>query len=314
MTGCETSSEAGRTPRATTDYVPQNVISQCIHRHLAALPQRRVQAGDQGWQRPVPGGSTTRKRWDGPHLKPNQQAGYADYYDFASWVSSAGTSAWYRREHRGARMPQEMDRSRPATAQTGAAKAVTVTAMEPSFADQLARPRAVVIDPAAASQSPSSRAGAQSRLRAWFSRRHKGVPPARPTMPRRMVIGPRIEPPADDPLADYLMEVASAVDIRELEFDWPALTTLKDSGAVLVIPLMRTGSPASQEAGSGNHVTEARATHTVSRLTGGLADKPTAHSGEGTGRNAGEGSDGRAKDEHGRPADRRSCCGDRHRG
>ncbi len=191
-------------------------------------------------------------------------------------------------------MPQEMDRSRPATAQTGAAKAVTVTAMEPSFADQLGQPRAVVIDPTAASQSPSIRAGAQSRRRAWFSRRHKGGPPAQPTLPRRMVIGPRIELAADDPLADYLMEVAGAVDIRELEFDRPALTALKDSGAVLIIPLMRTGSPASQETGSGNHITGARATHTVSRLTGGLADKPTAHSGEGIRRNAGEGSYGRA--------------------
>jgi len=169
-------------------------------------------------------------------------------------------------------MPQEMDRSRPATAQTGAAKAVTVTAMEPSFADQLARPRAAAINPAAASQGPSSRAGAQSRLRAWFSRRHKDVSPAQPTLPKGMVIGPGIELPAYDPLADYLMEVAGAVDIRELEFDWPALTALKDSDAVLVIPLMRTGSPASQEAGSGNHVTGERATHTVSRLTGRLAD------------------------------------------
>lgn len=129
-------------------------------------------------------------------------------------------------------MPQEMDRSRPATAQAGAAKAVTVTAMEPSFADQLARPRAVAIDPAAASQGPSSRAGAQSRLRAWFSRRHKGVPSAQPTRLKGMVIGPGIELPVDDPLADYHMEVAGAVDIRELEFDWPALTALKDSDVV----------------------------------------------------------------------------------
>ena len=142
-------------------------------------------------------------------------------------------SAWYRREHRGARMPLETDRSCPATAQRRAAQAVTVTAMEPSFADQLARPRAVVIDPAAASLGPGSRAGAQSLLRAWSCRRRKGVPPAQPAMPEGMVIAPGIELPADDPLADYLMEVAGPVGIHGLEFDWPARRcsrTLRSAG------------------------------------------------------------------------------------
>ena len=51
-----------------------------------------------------------------------------------------------------------------------------------------------------------------------------------------MVRGPGIGLPADPP-GDYLIGVPSPVDIRELEFDSRALTALRDSGAVLVIPL-----------------------------------------------------------------------------
>src|SRR5271170_1444375 len=254
---------------------------------------------------PKAGRIFSQSRWGWPHLQPNRLAGYADRYDFASRVSPTGASAWYRREHRGARMPLEMDRSCPAAGQTGAAKAVTVMAMERSFADQIAGPRAVAIDLAAA--SPGSGAGAQSRLRARFSRRPKGVPPAQPALPGGMAVGPGIELSAGDPLSDYLMELAGAVDIRELESGWPVLTALEGSGAVLVIPLMWTGSPASQE-GCDRRVSDAYG----ESADGALAGKPTAHSGEGTGRHGGEGFDGRAKDEHGRPAGRRSYYGDRY--
>ncbi len=79
-----------------------------------------------------------------------------------------------------------MDRSHPATAQTGAAKAVTATPAEPSFADQIARQRAVAIDPAAGGRDPDGRAGAQRRPRTWFSHPHEGVPPAQPTLAEGM--------------------------------------------------------------------------------------------------------------------------------
>jgi len=134
-----------------------------------------------------------------------------------------------------------MDRSRSATAQAGAAKAVTATPTEPSLADQIARPRAVAIDPAGCGRGPSGRAGAQRRPSTWFSRPHKNVPPAEPTLPEGpegMVRGPGIGLPADPP-GDYLIEVPSPVGIRGLESDSRALTALRDSGAVLVIPLMR---------------------------------------------------------------------------
>ena len=146
---------------------------------------------------------------------------------------------WCQREHRGAR-PQEMDRSRSVTAQAGAAKAVTATPTEPSLADQIARPRAVAIDPAGCVRGPTGRASAQRRPSTWFSRPHKNVTPTEPTVPdgpEGMVIGPGIGLPADPP-GDYLIEVPSPVGIRGLESGSRALTALRDSGAVLVNPLM----------------------------------------------------------------------------
>jgi serine phosphatase RsbU (regulator of sigma subunit) len=140
-------------------------------------------------------------------------------------------------------MSQEMDNSRPAPARTGAAKGLTATATEPSLGAQLAQPRTVAAQPAAAGPDPGGGTGAQRRLRAWLSRRHKRGPLAAPTLPEGMNIGPGIELPAGDPLADYLMDVAGAVDIRELEFDSPALTALKNAGAVLVVPLISAGIP-----------------------------------------------------------------------
>lgn len=130
-----------------------------------------------------------------------------------------------------------MDRSRSAAAQAGAAKAVTATPTEPSVADQIVRARAVAFDPAAGGRGPSDRACAQRRPSTWFSRPHKGVPPAEPALPEGMVTGPGIGLPADLS-ADYLIEVPSPVDIRGLEFDSRALTAPRGSGAVLVIPPM----------------------------------------------------------------------------
>lgn len=156
---------------------------------------------------------------------------------FASWHFR-----WCRREHRGAR-PQEMDRSRSATARAGAAMAVTATPTEPSLADQIARPRAVAIDPAAG--GPSGRAGAQRRPSTWFSRPHKNVRPTEPTLsegPDGMVRGLEIRLPADPPC----------------RHPWAGIRFASPHGAEGLgrsagHPADETGSPASQEAGSGNH-------------------------------------------------------------
>jgi serine phosphatase RsbU (regulator of sigma subunit) len=57
------------------------------------------------------------------------------------------------------------------------------------------------------------------------------------------VLEPGIELSDDDPLAGYLMKVSGTVDIRELEFDSPALSALRAAGAVLVVPLISAGTP-----------------------------------------------------------------------
>ncbi len=203
-----------------------------------------------------PGGSCPKPEPPRDGLRPqlNQLAGYAGEYDFASQAFASWHFRWCRRERRGARR-QEMYGSRPATAQTGAAKAATMAPTEPFFAGRIARPRAVAIDLAADGRGPSGRAGAQRRLRTWLNHPHKGVPPAQPTLPEGLFTAPGIEPSAD-PLADYLVEAASTVDIRELKFGSRALTALRDSGAVLVIPL----GPFSCEPGSGQwQLTDRRA-------------------------------------------------------
>ncbi len=75
-----------------------------------------------------------------------------------------------------------------------------------------------------------------------FGRRPQGVPPEEPSLPEGTVTEPRIELSPDDPMAGYLMNVAGAVDIRDLDLDSPALTALKDAGAVLVVPLISAGA------------------------------------------------------------------------
>ena len=39
------------------------------------------------------------------------------------------------------------------------------------------------------------------------------------------------------------MNVAAAVDVRDLEFESPALKGLKDAGVVLAVPLISAGAP-----------------------------------------------------------------------
>jgi serine phosphatase RsbU (regulator of sigma subunit) len=123
-------------------------------------------------------------------------------------------------------------------------------AADPSSADQLGQPSAGTADPARgtaglarAGRHPGGLAGMRRQLGAWFSRGPRGAPPARPGLPDGTVIDPGIELAADDPLAGYLTDVAGAVDIREVDFDSPALRALKDAGAVLVIPLISAGVP-----------------------------------------------------------------------
>ncbi len=83
-------------------------------------------------------------------------------------------------------------------------------------------------------------------MHTWFRRgvdgRPNRVPSARPELPDGLVTDPPVELSEDDPLAGYLSRAAGAVDIRHLDLDSPALKALKDTGVVLVVPMVSAGS------------------------------------------------------------------------
>ena len=97
----------------------------------------------------------------------------------------------------------------------------------------------------AAARAPSH-PGTRGLRRAWPGRRRKArrdqpaLPP--PELPGGLVADPPVELSADDPLARYLSRSAGAVDIRHLDLDSPALKALKDTGVVLVVPMISAGS------------------------------------------------------------------------
>ena len=138
-------------------------------------------------------------------------------------------------------MPGEVNRTDLATQQ--AVKTATSVAKDPFSADQFGEGCPAAANPAPSAARRGWRASAQRRLRAWFSRRREETPLARLALPEGAVIRPRIELPADDPLADYLRHGARAVAVREIGFQSPAVKALKDAGVVLVVPLISAGAP-----------------------------------------------------------------------
>ncbi len=142
-------------------------------------------------------------------------------------------------------MAQAVDRTGPAAEQVDAGQAVTATAAEPSSADPPAETAgpAGAAGPVASRRDAAAQAAAQPRLRGWLGRRPKTAAPKPPAPPSDTARAPGIELSDDDPLAGYLMKVSGAVDIRELEFNSPALSALKAAGAVLVVPLISAGAP-----------------------------------------------------------------------
>ncbi len=119
----------------------------------------------------------------------------------------------------------------------------TFVAVDPVAPDQFDAPRAAAADPAPSATRAGRPAGGQRGLRTWLSGRRTETTVAQPALPDGTVIEPPVELPADDPLAGYLMNVAAAVDVRDLEFESPALRRLKDAGVVLVVPLISAGAP-----------------------------------------------------------------------
>jgi serine phosphatase RsbU (regulator of sigma subunit) len=72
---------------------------------------------------------------------------------------------------------------------------------------------------------------------------HEQPPATWPSLPEGVVRDLPVELSADDPLAGYLSRATGPVDIRHLELDSPALKALKDTGVVLVVPMISAGSP-----------------------------------------------------------------------
>ena len=138
-------------------------------------------------------------------------------------------------------MPQGANRT--GSAWRAAVRTTASVAADSSAGDQLDEPRLSPADPAVPAPRASRPAGGQRRLRTWLSGLRAVPAVRRPVLPEGAVIGPPVELPADDPLAGYLLDVAAAVDVRDLHFESPALKGLKDAGVVLIVPLIAAGAP-----------------------------------------------------------------------
>ena len=76
--------------------------------------------------------------------------------------------------------------------------------------------------------------------------RHAQPPLAWSTLPAEQASESSAELSEDDPFTAYLLAAAGPVDIRRLNLESPALKTLKEAGAVLVVPMISAGVPVSK--------------------------------------------------------------------
>jgi serine phosphatase RsbU (regulator of sigma subunit) len=100
-------------------------------------------------------------------------------------------------------------------------------------------------DPAPSPAGGADAIPAQARraaLRGRLRRRGTTADALPPPSATEVVTGPDIDLPPNDPLVAYLLSHAQAVDITALQLDSPGVTALRAAGAVLVIPLISSGS------------------------------------------------------------------------
>ena len=71
--------------------------------------------------------------------------------------------------------------------------------------------------------------------------RHEQPPMARSALPAGLASESSAELSEDDPFTAYLLAADGPVDIRRLSLESPALKTLKEAGAVLVVPMISAG-------------------------------------------------------------------------
>jgi serine phosphatase RsbU (regulator of sigma subunit) len=91
------------------------------------------------------------------------------------------------------------------------------------------------------SQAGQGSQAARGRRRLLRRRAPRPLTPAA-SRPAAVIGGPEIELASNDPLVAYLLGEAAAVDITSLHLDSPGLAALKAGGAVLVVPLISSGS------------------------------------------------------------------------
>ena len=73
--------------------------------------------------------------------------------------------------------------------------------------------------------------------------RYEQQPMARSALPAGLAPGSLAELSDDDPFTAYLLAAAGPVDIRRLDLESPTLKSLKEAGAVLVVPMISAGAP-----------------------------------------------------------------------
>jgi serine phosphatase RsbU (regulator of sigma subunit) len=73
--------------------------------------------------------------------------------------------------------------------------------------------------------------------------RHEQLPMAQSALPAGLASESSAELSEDDPFTAYLLAAPGPVDIRRLNLESPALKTLKEAGAVLVVPMISAGVP-----------------------------------------------------------------------
>ena len=101
--------------------------------------------------------------------------------------------------------------------------------------DTLAPPRGD--EPGALATRP-----ARGWSRRWRRNRAAAAAIAPAPSPGTIGPGPDIDLASNDPLVGLLLSAASAVDIRGLELESPALKALKEAGVVLTVPLISSGN------------------------------------------------------------------------
>ena len=129
------------------------------------------------------------------------------------------------------------DREQPAS--TGPASASDTSASDTSASDT---GNTGTSSTGTSSTSVGTGGKAVARRRGWLRRTQPATADAEPIAPSVIAAGPELDLASNDPLIGYLLSAASAVDITRLELRSPALDALQAAGAVLVVPLISSGS------------------------------------------------------------------------